>query len=233
VNISKEKKLPRGEKLLKEHDLISDISLIARILKGDASLFEVLMRRYNNRVYRVARSLCTDDDEAMDVVQESWIKVYWALPDFQGPDGFPSWITTITYNNALMRLRKMKRISYVAELEDTAVNSSSSDHSNDDPLGRLAQSQLKQLLEGAIDRLPVTYRAVFVLRAVQNLSTRETAASLNLTPDTVKQRFSRARRILRSDMESAIQSAGLSLYEFDGARCDFIVQRVLSQLLKN
>ncbi|WP_162846198.1 RNA polymerase sigma factor [Seongchinamella sediminis] len=231
MNTSKEQQRPRGETLLQEHSLISDISLISRIRNGDAGLFEVLMRRYNNRVYRVARSLCTDDDEAMDVVQESWIKIYWALSDFQGPDGFPSWATKITYNNALMRLRKQKRIHYLAELGDIAVNSTNSDRHNEDPLSQLAQSQLKQLLEGAIDRLPVIYRAVFVLRAVQHLSTRETAASLNLTPDTVKQRFSRARRILRSDLESAIQSAGLSLYEFDGARCDYIVQRVMSQLL--
>ncbi len=202
--------------------------IISQVLAGRTALFELIMRRYNNRLFRIARSICQNDDEAMDVVQDSWINIYHALGNFEGEDKFPSWISKVTKNTALMHLRKTKRARQMSEYEDDKI--SPINRLIEQPENRQAQGELKQTLASAIELLPMHYRLVFVLRAVQELSTKETAASLEISEDVVKQRYLRAKRMLRDHLDSKLEQSAAGLYEFAGERCDRIVANVLEAI---
>jgi RNA polymerase sigma-70 factor (ECF subfamily) len=206
----------------------SDSDVIARIQKGDTDAFEIIMRRYNQRLYRIARSIVRDDHEAMDVLQDTYIKAYDQLHSFRGPDGFVHWLSRITTNEALMRIRKHSRIKYI--LDDPMYSLPEAESYEQQPLSEVAEQQLHKLLENAIDTLPVDNRSVFVMRTIQKLSTRETALSLGLTEQVVKTRLHRSKRIIRKIFEGHIQRAGLNIHEFAGERCDFVVQAVLNRL---
>jgi RNA polymerase sigma-70 factor (ECF subfamily) len=214
--------------LEKQTKTVSDSDVIARIQKGDTDALEIIMRRYNQRLYRIARSIVRDDHEAMDVLQDTYIKAYDHLHKFRGPNGFIHWLSRITTNEALMRIRKHSRIKYI--LDDPMYMIPEIESFEQQPLSEVADQQLHKLLEDAIDTLSVNMRSVFVMRAVQQLSTRETALSLNLTEQTVKTRFYRAKRMIRKIFEEHIEKAGLSIHEFAGDRCDFVVLAVLNRL---
>lgn len=212
---------------------MTDFTVIQKVMAGDKAIFEILMRRYNNRLFRIARSITHDADEAMDIVQESWLSIYQALNQFRGPSGFASWASRITHNNALMRLRKQQRIDYQAEVIVDEKNTTAKvaiNLSQYEPLNQVAGQQLRQLLEQAIDGLPDLYRSVFMMRAIQQLSTQETAASLDLEVDVVKQRFLRSKRLLYRELDRYIGKSGLTPFEFAGERCDCIVNNVLEKI---
>jgi RNA polymerase sigma-70 factor (ECF subfamily) len=206
----------------------TEMDEIKKVRAGDIKAFEHIMRRYNQRLYRIARSILKDEHEAMDVVQEAYIKAYYELHQFKGPDGFASWISRITRNEALMRIRKSQRIDYI--LDDPMNKQPEPESNSQPPLDSVASQQLRKLLEEAIDTLPLENRCVYVMRAIQQLSTRETASSLELTEQAVKTRFMRAKNELRKVFESHIEKAGLEVHEFAGDRCDFIVNSVLDKL---
>ncbi len=201
---------------------------VKKLRSGDIRAFERIMRRYNQRLYRIARSILQDEHEAMDVVQEAYIKAWYEIHQFKGPDGFASWLSRIAANEALMRLRQSKRIDYT--LDDPMHKQPEPKSSDRAPLDALANQQLRKLLEEAIDSLPLENRCVYVMRAIQQLSTRETALSLELTEQAVKTRFMRARQALREVFEEHIEKASLEVHEFAGQRCDSIVKHVLDRL---
>lgn len=206
----------------------NDFAVIQQVLAGNQPKFELLMRRYNNRLYRIAKSILKDQDDAIDVVQESWVNTYHSLEDFKGPDGFDSWVSRIALNNALIRLRKSARVEYQTENElERLINLTDSEQS---PPDRLSQFQLSSMLEVAIDSLPIKYRSVFVLRAVQQLDTRETAESLDLEVDIVKKRFSRAKKMLQPKLLTQFEMSGSTLWEFAGERCNRIVNAVFVEI---
>ncbi len=206
----------------------ADIEVIKRVLAGNVDAFEIIMRRYNQRLYRIARSILKDEHEAMDAVQDTYVKVYYQLDTFKGPDGFASWISRIVSNEALMRLRKLHRINYT--LDDPMHNDYDEPAHDVQPLDLIAEEQLRHLREQAIDQLPVGNRCVYMMRAVQQLSTRETAQSLDVTEEVVKTRYLRAKRLLKKIFEEHIEKTGLGLHEFDGSRCDSIVLTVMDKL---
>jgi len=206
----------------------ADVDIIKRVLDGNADAFEIIMRRYNQRLFRIARSILKDEHEAMDAVQEAYVKAYYQLDKFNGPDGFASWLARIVSNEALMRLRKSHRISYT--LDDPMHNESDEPVFDIQPMDLIAAEQLRSLLEKAIDQLPVGNRSVYMMRAVQQLSTKETAQSLDVTEDVVKTRYLRAKRLLQEIFEQHIEKAGLSLHEFAGDRCDSIVSNVMARI---
>jgi len=206
----------------------SDIDVIRRVLDGEVNAFEVIMRRYNQRLYRIARSILKDEHEAMDAVQDAYIKIYYQLDTFKGPDGFASWLSRITSNEALMRLRKLHRINYT--LDDPMHNDYDEPAHDAQPLDLIAEEQLRHMLEQAVDQLPVGNRCVYMMRAVQQLSTRETAQSLDVTEEVVKTRYLRAKRLLQKIFEGHVEKTGLGLHEFDGNRCDSIVLTVMTEL---
>ncbi len=209
----------------------TDIDIIKRILDGNVDAFEIIMRRYNQRLFRIARSILKDEHEAMDAVQEAYVKAYYQLDKFNGPDGFASWLSRIVSNEALMRLRKLHRISYT--LDDPMHNESDEPVFDIQPIDLIASEQLRGLLENAIDQLSVGNRSVYMMRAVQQLSTKETAQSLDITEDVVKTRYLRAKQLLQKIFAEHVENAGLSLHEFAGNRCNAIVANVMDSLKDN
>lgn len=177
---------------------LSDEEVIRRIRAGEVDAFEAIMRRHNQRLFRIARSVVTDDSEAMDVVQEAFIVAFERLHDLNEPAALPTWLGRIARNAALMRLRKRKRLQYMDEPDvENVLRLSGSVKRVEQPESKLANKQLGQLLEEFIDELPEAFRTVFMLRAVEQCSVAMTAEIMGIEPATVKTRYHRARLLLR------------------------------------
>ena len=202
-----------------------DLALITRVRAGNSAAFEPLMRRYNQRLFRLSRSLCKNDTDAMDVLQDSYVIAYEKLAQFSGPDGFAGWLSRIVRNEALMRIRRNKLVD-ICSIQDHEPH----ELYKESPSEVLAQGQLTKIIEHAIDQLPEGYASVFVMRGVQQLTTQETAVSLDLDIDVVKKRYSRAKMKLRQHLEQHIQAAGLDVFEFAGEHCDAVVSHVLARI---
>src|ERR1044072_7797 len=175
--------------------LLSDEQVVTRVLAGQTALFEVLMRRHNERVYRAARAIIRDEDEAEDVMQQADVNAYAHLRQFDGRAKFSTWLTKIAINEALGRARKRGRYDAVdfTEEENQAVERQPSS----DPEHQAFAGELRSILEDSIDHLPDGLREVFMLREVNGLNTAETAECLGVTEDVVKTRLSRSRAALR------------------------------------
>jgi RNA polymerase sigma-70 factor (ECF subfamily) len=205
----------------------TDTELIARILSGDMRALETLMRLHNRTLYRTARAILRDDAEAEDAVQEAYLQAYRALGTFRGESKLSTWLVRITANEALMRHRRNARAAMMATDVDP-------DHLVSDEAGPESDAQrgeMRRLLEARIDALPDPYRAVFVLRALEELSVEETAAALGIPDATVRTRDFRARGLLREWMAGDIDTTLADAFAFAGARCERIVRKVLAMLV--
>jgi RNA polymerase sigma-70 factor (ECF subfamily) len=209
----------------REHDdgAPDDLQVVTRVLAGEVALFELLMRRHNQRLFRAARAIVKDDDEAEDVMQEAYVNAYMNLAQFAGRARFASWLTRIAVHEALARVRK--RGSVLREVEDEAM---SSDRAS--PEQNASDRELRAILTPLVDALPDAFRVVFVLRAVEGLSVEETAECLDLLPETVRTRFFRARRLLRQGLIERGTQAEKCVYEFHLLRCDRVVGGVFARL---
>jgi RNA polymerase sigma-70 factor (ECF subfamily) len=200
------------------------------VLDGDNTSFELILRRYNQRLFRVARSLLGDDAEAEDVVQDAYLRAYQNLGRFEGRSSFSTWLTKIAVYEASARRRKLRRLwlrsASESEIDDMSLHSSHHNLSTDDA----SQRELRHVLSSAVDALPTDLRVVFTLRMVEHLSTIQTAECLDLTPANVKIRLYRARLQLRDTIDRQIGEESRQLFLFDGERCDRIVQAVMSRL---
>jgi RNA polymerase sigma-70 factor (ECF subfamily) len=202
----------------------TDDGVIARVLAGDQGAFEVLMRRYNRRVFRAARAVLRDEAEAEDVVQDAWVRAYTHLRQFAGRATFATWLTRIAIHEALARRRY--RVRHIA-LDEHASNLPAPTRPPEQELGA---RQVASALETAIDALPAHYRVAFVLRDLEGLSTVETAACLDVPEATVKTRLHRARALLRSQLDAALDVSGDGVYAFGGQRCDRVVAAVMARI---
>ena len=217
---------------------LDDDGLLHRIRAGDRDAFTLLMRRYNRRLYRVARSVLRDDAEAEDALQDAYLQAYRALPAFRGEAALGTWLTRIVVNAALMRQRKTGRLAEIIELgADYGADDASMAHDTDDGHAASAQPELaalraqtRRLIETGIDKLPTAFRTVFVLRAVEELTVEETAATLDIPEATVRTRYFRARAMLRAALAREIDFAIEDAFGFDGARCDRIVETVQQRI---
>jgi RNA polymerase sigma-70 factor (ECF subfamily) len=216
-------------------ELLPDHVVAARILTGDMGLFELIMRRYNRRLFRIARGILGEDAESEDAVQEAYVRAYLKLGQFRGPNGFGSWLCQIATNEALMRYRRRRGLvlAAVTELDETsndgvAMMDPHSPAAN--PEAALHEHQFRRLLEQAIDALPEIYRSAFVLREMEQMSIAETAACLGIDPTTVKTRVHRARRLLQQGLSQEIAAALPGAFAFDGKRCDRLVLGVFRRL---
>jgi RNA polymerase sigma-70 factor, ECF subfamily len=198
----------------------TDTELIARILSGDLRALETLMRLYNRTLYRTARAILRDDAEAEDAVQEAYLQAYRKLGTFRGESKLSTWLVRIAANEALMRRRRNPRPAEAVE-QETASDAPG-------PLENAERSEARRLLETHIDALSDGYRAVFVLRAVEEFSVEETAAALAIPQATVRSRYFRARGLLRSWMAGDLDAPPGDAFAFAGARCDRIVRTVLT-----
>jgi RNA polymerase sigma-70 factor, ECF subfamily len=209
--------------------VLSDTEIVERVVGGDLPVFELLMRRYNQRLFRVARSIVGNDDEAEDVVQETYVRAFEHLSQFAGLALFSTWLTKIALYEALSRRRERQRMPTIdlCHLESINMTSSASGQSGEEAA---SSKELGIILTKAVDELPEELRTVFTLRMIEGLDTNETAACLDLTAANIKVRLHRARSLLRERIDGRIGSAARQLYQFGGERCDRIVTNVLTRL---
>jgi RNA polymerase sigma-70 factor, ECF subfamily len=209
---------------------LSDAEIVARVCGGETSLFEVLMRRHNQRVYRAARAIVKDEAEAEDVMQQAYINAFVHLKQFESRAQFSTWLTRITIYEALARRRKQRPeepLGINDDIDDAAGAMRTSEVS---PERQAYSGELGRLIENAVDALPDTYRCVFMLREVEGLSTSETAEGLGLGEEAVKTRLHRARAILRRTLIDRLGGSASLAFQFHATRCDRVVDAVLSEI---
>jgi len=216
-------------------DALRDAELVELARQRHSGAFRVIMRRHNRRLYRVARSVTRDDSEAEDVVQEAYVHAFANLGKFRGDSSLATWLTRIALNEALGRLRRRRPTVELSVLDaenpnDAHVIPFPMMTANSDPERSVAQREIRRLMERAIDDLPETFRMVFVMREIEELSVEETAGFLGVPEATVKTRLHRARRLLREALDQQLAPALADAFPFDGMRCARMADRVLERL---
>jgi RNA polymerase sigma-70 factor, ECF subfamily len=207
----------------------TDEEIVRQVLAGDTALFAVLMRRYNERLYRAARSIIRDDREAEDVMQQAYVNAYSHLQQFDGRARFGTWLTRIAVHEALSRVRRRGRYE---PFDDglTNVEPFQPFDAHQNPERQAFNGELRELLEWAIDGLPDGAREVFVLREIEGLSTAETAEALEVSEDVVKTRLSRARAALRRVLLEHAGATAPHAFRFYRPRCDRVVADVMHRI---
>lgn len=204
-------------------ETLSDSEVITRIIAGDHPLYELIMRRYNRRLFRLAYGILNDDSLAQDAVQETYVSAFQHLNQFRGPNGFGAWLTRIASRIAFRIARKESGLHTVSLPTDSI---SLIDKESIGPEQVSINDEMVRMLEKAVDSLPRDYRIVLMLREFEGLSTDETAKALDLNPATVKTRLHRAKGILRTRYKHRLDEVRSLAYPFAGTRCDAIVYRV-------
>jgi RNA polymerase sigma-70 factor (ECF subfamily) len=207
-----------------------DAQLVDRVKAGDRSGFELLMRRHNQRLFRAVRSVLRNDAEVEDVMQDAYCAAFVHLDQFQGRAKFSTWLLRIGVNEALGRLRRQRTIAIddLSLVQGARVQNQSTP--SETPEQQLSGREMVALVEKALDRLPIEYRSVFVLRVIESLDTAESADVLGLSEAAVKQRLHRAREMLQSHLATQLDAALPNTYAFLGARCDRLVANVMAKL---
>ena len=208
---------------------LSDLEIVRKVLDGERELFEILMRRHNQRLYRVARSVLNNDTEAEDVLQESYVRAFTKLEQFQGKSQLSTWLSKIVLYEALARSRKKRRIVDAGALTDLEAKMGTPAQ-NETPQDTLLRAEATKVMEDAINSLPRKYRAVIVMREVEGLNISETAESLGLTEQAVKTRLFRAHSMLRKQIGKELGSNMAQVYSFMNERCDRLVEKVMTRI---
>jgi RNA polymerase sigma-70 factor (ECF subfamily) len=204
---------------------LTDEQIVERVLAGEVRLYEILMRRYNQRLFRISRAILRDDEEAVDVMQDAYVRAYAHLGQFASRARFATWLSKIAVHEALARARQRLRVTELRDITDLDEGMTASN-----PEKALFSSELAGLLESALDALAASYRAVFMMRAVEELSTAETAECLGISQDAVKVRLHRARAAIRDEIADRVGASAVEAFRFDGARCDRVVAGVLARI---
>ncbi len=208
--------------------VVGEAELLARMRRGDAGAFAVLMRLNNRRLYRLARGILRDDDEAEEAVQEGYVRAFTHLEGFKGEASLATWLARIVVNEALGRRRRRRVLS--SSLVEPSAQQEQDGLDATSPEQAAARREIRRIVERAIDGLPRSFRTVFVLRAVEQLSIKETAALLDIREETVKTRFHRANRLLRGSLGEQLASIWDDAFPFAGRRCEGLLARVLARL---
>ncbi|ASS58297.1 RNA polymerase sigma factor (plasmid) [Rhizobium leguminosarum] len=225
-----------AERHRQQMSILSDADLVPLAKAGDEPAIRTIVQRHNQRLFRTARAVIRNDAEAEDVVQAAYIKAFTNLATFRGEAQLSTWLTRITLNEALGRVRARKNTTGLEEIDMQTMAPGGevlqfpSSLSATNPETELARSQARHLLENAVDELPDDFRAVFVLRDVEGMSTDEAASYLGIRPETAKTRLHRARKMMRHSIEKQLSGAFSALFPFDGARCAFMADRVIAAL---
>lgn len=221
--------------LARDYALMEDPALVEWVLRGDRDAFRHIMQRCNQRLFRVARGVVNDDAEAEDVVQEAYVHAYEKLATFRGDASLLTWLTRIVLNEAHGRLRQRRPTVDIEQIEaaqaaDSRIVPFPAKFGNEDPAAAATREQIRKLVEQAIDELPEPFRIVFVMREIEECTVEETAASLDLRPETVKTRLHRARRQLRAVLHDTLAATLTDAFPFLGLRCDRMTDEVLKRL---
>lgn len=207
----------------------TDEQVIERVLAGEAGLYEIIMRRYNQRLYRVVLAILRDDAEAEDVMQEAYVRAYRHLAQFEGRSLFSTWLIRIAVHEALARRCRSSRLERFAEGEEgnVAMNLAAPEP---DPEQHASRSEVSHMLEKAILALPENYRTVLVMRDIEEMSTAETAEALSISEENVKTRLHRGHALLRRELMTEAGRNRSQAFAFMGTRCDRIVKDVLHSI---
>jgi RNA polymerase sigma factor (sigma-70 family) len=215
----------------------SDTDLVHDIAANDHAAFERLMRRYNSRLFRIARAILKDDAEAEDAVQDAYLEAFRHIGEFRGQSQVATWLTRIAINQALMRLRRHKRervvVPFPGDTGGTAPQTEVIDQKAESPAAATLRAEIRNVVETRIDELPPAFRAVFIMRDVEEMTVQETAECLGIPPATVRTRLFRARALLRDALARDVDTATLEVFGFAGERCDRIIARVFEALRTN
>ncbi|HVI14174.1 MAG TPA: RNA polymerase sigma factor [Pseudolabrys sp.] len=215
-------------------ETLTDEDLVNLARARDEAAVRAITTRYNRRLFRIARSILRNDAEAEDVVQETYVRAFTGLDMFRGDAAFGTWITRIAMNEALGRLRRLRPTveweTYGANRNQAEIIHFPASAVSNDPEKTMAQSEVRAVLEQAIDELPDAFRAVFVARIVEGMSVEETADLFGLQPATVKTRLHRARLLLREELDKQLGPALTSSFPFDGQRCDRMTESVVRRI---
>jgi RNA polymerase sigma-70 factor (ECF subfamily) len=209
---------------------LTDEQVIERVRAGDTQLFEVLMRRYNQRLFRAARAIVKNDVEAEDVIQEAYVRAFAHLGSFEGRARLSTWLTKIVIHEAAARLRLRRRFESMDDGDGPSEESIDESGPSADPERAASSRELAAVIVEAIDRLPSAFRAVFMLRAVEEMSGAETAECLEIPEETVKTRLHRARALLQRELEQRTDASLVEVHRFLAERCDRVVRQVLARL---
>ena len=218
---------------------LSDEALVARVTAGDTAAFEPLMRRYNRLLFRTARSIVQDDSEAEDVLQSAYLHAFSTLSSFRGEARLSTWLVRVVMNEALARVRKTQRRAAIIQLEaymdddqlDAQADASTS--AFEEPQVAAMRAQTRRLLERKIDELPESFRTVFMLREVEEMTVEEASEALGIPEATVRTRHFRGRSMLRESLSREVDFALEEAFGFDGVRCNRIVAGIMEQLPKS
>ena len=210
---------------------LTDDEVVRRVLGGDVALMEILMRRYNQRLFRAVRSIVKDDSQVEDIVQEAYVRAYEHLSQFEGRARFSTWLTKIAIYEAYARVRRFdyQNVDSISELEEKSLYMNSNER---DPERQTFDGEMRLMLERAFDVLPDDYKSVFMLREIEGLNTAETAECLEISEENVKTRLHRAREFLQRELYATAGATARTAFQFLGPRCDRVVARVMARIQK-
>ncbi|HWR13842.1 MAG TPA: RNA polymerase sigma factor [Terriglobales bacterium] len=209
---------------------LTDDQVIERVLAGETALYELLMRRYNQRVYRAVRAVLRQDTDAEDVMQEAYVRAFRSLGKFEHRASFRTWVTKIAIHEALARLEKANRTEPLDEVEEDRQYLPAFSSAQANPEENMSSTETRALLEQAILSMPYPYRTVLMLRDVEEMTTAEAASALGLTEDVVKVRLHRARGMLRKELFTRVGATSASAFQFLAPRCDRVAAAVLARI---
>lgn len=224
-----------GTRTIKRVEERADAELVADARGRDEAAVRELIRRNNQRLFRAARAVLRNDAEAEDVVQATYVKAFTRLESFEGKAAFSTWLTRIALNEAIGRRRRTRPTTEIEAVEAAQTGGAElipfpGAALTLTPEGQTGRREMRVILEELVDGLPETFRVVFVLREVEDLSTEEVADYLGIKPATVKTRLFRARKLLREALEARFSQGFASVYPFDGLRCARLADRVVARL---
>ncbi len=226
---------PAGTLRSIDYGSLADVELAALVQRGDREAFRQIMRRCNQRLFRMARSVVGNDAEAEDVVQEAYLHAFEHIATFRGESSLTTWLTRIVLNGAQSRLRQRR---HTVELDQIDAMHNAGDRvvpfpsrfGSEDPAAAASRGQVRRLLEQAVDGLPEPFRVVFILRDIEGCSVEETANCLALRAETVKTRLHRARRLLRAALNDTLAATLSDAFPFLGSRCERMTAAVMARL---
>ncbi|HYK88946.1 MAG TPA: RNA polymerase sigma factor [Acidobacteriota bacterium] len=210
---------------------ISDDEVVTRILGGEAELYEIIMRRHNQRIYRAVRAILGSDTDVEQVMQDAYVSAYFHLGQFERRSAFSTWLTKIAVHEALACKKRKGRFVNLESVAETDEGHWSMFAANErNPEQQVIARDLKAVLEESIEKLPEIYRSVLVLREIEDLDTAETAECLGITEETVKTRLHRARSLLRDELYDRCGATMTEAFHFHLSRCDRVVAAVFDRI---
>jgi len=214
------------------HPLLDDADVIRRVKDGEIGLFEIVMRRYNQRLYRIIRSILGNESEVEDVLQDAYLSAFRHLEQFAGRSSFATWLTKIAVHEAMARARRGRRFPLAGDTDGSESHILELRSTLPDPEETAARHELMRLVEEAVDHLPASFREVFVMREIEQMSQAETAECLGIREETVKTRLHRARGHIESYLLARAGQEIRTAYSFGDARCTAVVMTVLSRIAR-